>query len=115
MSLDIDWTITFQIPQLDTLNTLMEQIMDSVQAIKDEMARLADGQAQQTEALATQLEAIVAEMQQFNAQNITQEQLDNLLSSITSAADTAHQQAADIRSNTEQITGIVPDAPPPTP
>jgi hypothetical protein len=109
--LDIHWTLSVDVPQLERLIALGEQLVDYVQAIKDEMARLADGQAQQTEALATQLEAIVAEMQQFNAEDITQAQLDNLLASITTAANTAHQQAADIVANTQQITAIVPDEP----
>ena len=110
--LDIHWTMTVNVPQLEHLTTVLETLVDYVQSIKDEMARLADGQAQQTDALAAQLEAIVAEMQEFTAGNITQEQLDNLHSAIQAAADTAHQQAADIRSNTQQIAQIVPDQPP---
>src|SRR5262245_8605702 len=81
--LGISWSITVSVPQLEALIALGEILVDSVQAIKDEMARLADGQADQTEALATQLEAIVTEMQQFTAQDITQAQLDNLLSAVT--------------------------------
>jgi ABC-type transporter Mla subunit MlaD len=115
MSMQITWNLIVSVPQLDYTNALMEKIVDSVDAIKEQMARLTEGQAQQTDALATQLEAIVAEMQQFSAQDITQEQLDTLLNSLTAAADTAHQQAADTRKNTEQITGIVPDAAPPAP
>jgi ABC-type transporter Mla subunit MlaD len=115
VSFDIHWTLTVQVPQLEQLIAVGVQLVESVQAIKDQVARLVDGQAQQTDALAAQIEAIVAEMQQFSAQDITQEQLDNLLTALTATADTAHQQAADIRSNTEQITGIVPDAAPPAP
>jgi septal ring factor EnvC (AmiA/AmiB activator) len=107
--LDIHWTLTVNVPQLDALVELGGTLVDTVQAIKDEMARLAEGQAQQTEVLATQLEAIKDEIAQFSAQDITQAQLDNLLSAVSTAADTAHKQAADIRANTEQIRGIVPD------
>jgi ABC-type transporter Mla subunit MlaD len=110
--MDITWNITVSVPQLDALIAIGAKMADTVQLIKDEMARLADGQAQQTEVLATQLDAIAQEIAQFQAQDITQAQLDNLLSAVTTAADTAHQQAADIRANTEQIKTIVPDTPP---
>lgn len=117
-SLDISLTTDIAVAidrlaaKIDTLNTHMETLVDYVQEIKNQMTRLADGQAQQTEALATQLEAIVAEMQQFNAEDITQAQLDNLLASVTAAADKAHQLAADTQTNTQEVMKIVPDTPP---
>lgn len=116
MSLDIAWTITVQVPQLDTLEatirTIGEQIVADVQSIKDEIARLNEGQAQAADAIAAQLNAILQEMQQFTAGEITQEQLDKLEASLKLAADTAEGQAASIRANTEQLTQIVPDPPP---
>jgi hypothetical protein len=126
MSLDVRWETIVSVPQLDALIELGEQLVDSVQAIKDEMTRLADGQlllangqAEQTQALAAQLAGIQAEIAQFNAEDITQTQLDNLLAAVTSAADKAHQSAAtaqqqvtDIQANTEMLKHIVPDAPP---
>jgi uncharacterized phage infection (PIP) family protein YhgE len=124
--MQITWDISVSVPQLDTLNTLMEILVDTTQAIKDEMARLNDGlvrladtQVQQTTALATELDQIQAEIAQFTEEDITQDQLNNLLASVTdaankahAAADTAAQQLTTIQSNTEAITGIVPDAPP---
>ena len=126
MSMHITWNITVSVPQLDALIALGERMADTVQAIKDEMARLNDGlvrlgdtQVQQTQALATELDQIQAEIAQFTEQDITQAQLDNLLASVTTAAnqahqaaDTAEQQVAAIQANTEMIQGIVPDAPP---
>jgi uncharacterized protein with von Willebrand factor type A (vWA) domain len=115
MSMEITWNITVSVPQLDHLNALMEKLVDHVEAIIEQMARLNEGQAQQTDAIAAQLEAVVAEMQQYAAEDITEAQLTNLLNAVTAAADTSHKLAADIRKNTEQITGIVPDAAHPAP
>lgn len=109
MSLDIHWTVTVNVPQLDVWG---EKLVAEVQGIKDQLARLNEGQAQGFDAIAAQLTAIHDEMQQFTAGNITQEQLDNLEASLKTAADNAEKQAADVRANTEQIMQIVPDAPP---
>jgi methyl-accepting chemotaxis protein len=127
--MDITWNITVNVPQLDTLNTLMEQLMDYTETIKNEMTRLAEGQERlaqgqldQTTALAAQLEGIQQEIAQFNAEDITETQLQNLLAAVTSAADKAHQaadnaqqQVTQVQEHTEMIKGIVPDSPPPTP
>lgn len=122
--LDIHWTITVQVPQLDAIHetlvtlgqqflTLGEQLVADTQGILDQMARLNEAQAQGFEAIAAQLNAILAEMQQFSAGDITQEQLDNLEAALKTSADNAEKQAADIRANTQQIMQIVPDEPPP--
>jgi len=78
----------------------------------DAITALTAQQAAGSDAIAAQLTAIADEIAQLNAGAITQEQLDAIEQQIRTAATTAEQQAADIRSNTEQITTIVPDAPP---
>jgi ElaB/YqjD/DUF883 family membrane-anchored ribosome-binding protein len=117
MPLDIQWTLTVHVPQLDTLEetlrTLGEAAVAEVQGIKDQLARLNEGQAQGFEAIAAQLNAILAEMQQYSAGEITQDQLEKLEAALKTSADNAEKQAADIRANTEQLMQIVPDAPTP--
>lgn len=114
--MDIHWTIEVQVPQLttleETIRTIGEELVDQAQAIKDEIARLTTAQAQGSENIATQINAILQEMQQYSTGQIPQEQFDNLLTALKTAADTATQQAADIKANTEQLMQIVPDAPP---
>jgi hypothetical protein len=46
---------------------------------------------------------------------VTPEQLATLQANLRQAADTAEAQADQIRDNTAQITGIVPDQPPTAP
>lgn len=117
MVLDIHWTLTVNVPQLttleETLRLIGEQLVDAIQAIKDEVARLSAAQAQGSQAIADQLTAILAEMQQYSAGEITDDQYNNLLAALKTAADQAEQQAADIKANTAQLTQIVPDEPPP--
>lgn len=109
MSFDIQWTLIVNVPQLDTWG---EKLVASVDSIKAELIRLTDAQASGTQAIAQQLTVIADEIAQFNADTITQEQLDKLEAELRTAADTATQQAADIQANNQQIAGIVPDAPP---
>jgi len=93
----------------------MREIMESVQSIKDTVILLQQNQAEASQALTEQVTRIADEMAQYTAESITQEQLDNLGAALRACADSAAQQTATIRSNTEQISGIVPDQPPPAP
>jgi hypothetical protein len=86
--------------------------MESVQSIKDTVILLQQNQAEAAQALTDQVTRIADEMAQYTAEAITQEQLDNLGTALRACADSAAHQTATIRANTEQITGIVPDAPP---
>lgn len=86
--------------------------MDRLDGIITAIGELTTQQAAGSEAIAAQLTAIADEIAQLTAGSITDEQLDAIEQQIRTAASTAQQQAADIQTNTEQITGIVPDAPP---
>jgi hypothetical protein len=119
VSFDIHWTITVQVPQLDTLQqTLLDvgaQLVETVQSIIAEVQRINTNQVASAEAIAVQITRIADEVEQYATQGtvVTPEQMTNLGAALRSIADTAEQQAADIRANTDAIAGIVPDAPPP--
>lgn len=114
--LDVHWTITVHVPQLDTLQqtimTIGERVVASVDSIKQELTRLTEAQAAGSQAIADQITVIADEIAQFSAGAITQEQLERLEAELRTAADTATQQATATRANTQAIAGIVPDAPP---
>lgn len=118
MSIDISLTITVQVPQLDTLGqtllTIGERIVETIESIIAEMQRLNSNQADAAAALTAQVTRIADEAEEYATQGtvVTPEQMTNLAAAIRSAADNAAQQAADIRANTEAIGGIVPDTPP---
>ena len=112
MVLDINWTITVQIPQLESLK---EQLMADLQGIKDAIVALTAQQADGSDAIAQQLTVIADEISQLNAETIKQEDLDALAQQIREAAAVAEQQATQIRANSDQIAGMVPDEPPAPP
>ena len=116
MPLDIKWTIEAHVPEVEALTAMLElwgeRLVASVDSIKQELTRLISSQADGSAAIAEQLTKIADEIAQFDAEDITQEQLDKLETELRTAADTATQQAADIRANSDAIAGIVPDAPP---
>ena len=90
--------------------------MAELQGISDAITALVEQQATGSEAIAEQLTVIADEISQFQAGDpISQAELDELEAKIRAAADTATQQAAQIRSNSQQIAGIVPDSPTPPP
>jgi hypothetical protein len=117
--LDINWTLTVHIPQLDALQqTLLDigaQIMAELTGIQDAIVTLGTQQAAGSDAIAAQLTAIADEISQITAETIQQADLDALAQQIRDAAAVAEKQAADIRANTAQVAGIVPDTPPATP
>ena len=114
--LDVHWTITVQVPQLDTLQQALvaigETLVETVASIIATIERLNTNQATAAQALTEQVTRIADEVAQWNAESITQQQIDNLGAALKTAADTAAKQATDIQANTEAIRGIVPDAPP---
>lgn len=117
--LDVHWTLTVDVPQLATLNhtllTLGGQVLDQVQGIKDTLMRIEEQQAAAADALAEQVTIIATEVGEWNAGAITSEQIATLQAKLSQIATTAEQQAAQVRANSAQIAGIVPDAPPSTP
>jgi ribosome-associated translation inhibitor RaiA len=118
MSIDISLNITVQVPQLDalgqTLLTIGEKIVETIESIIAEMQRLNTNQADAAAALTAQVTRIADEAEEYATQGtvVTPEQMTNLAAAIRSAADNAAKQAADIRANTESIGAIVPDTPP---
>lgn len=114
--MDIHITRTVQVPQLDmltqTIREIGEKLVETVDSVRTTLERLLTGQADISQEIATQMKRIADEVAQWTPETVTQEQLDTLGMHLTTAADTAEQQAADIRTNTQAITGIVPDAPP---
>lgn len=86
--------------------------MDRLEGITQAINALVEQQAVGDEAIAAQLTVIADEISQLNAGSITDAELDALETRIRDAAATAERQAADIRANSQQITGIVPEAPP---
>lgn len=118
MAMDVHWTIEVSVPQLDDLHltilTVGEKLVASVDSIKAEVVRLNENQAAAAEALNEQVTKIADEVSQWNASGtpVTDEQMTNLETALRAAADTAAQQATNIRANSDAIAGIIPDAPP---
>lgn len=114
--IDVHWTITVEVPQLETINQTLREIgaklVETVQSIIAHVERLNEQQAASAQALTEQVTIIANEVAQWEADAITQQQIDNLGAALKTAADTAEQQVANIRANTDAIKGIVPDAPP---
>jgi hypothetical protein len=87
--------------------------MEQIEEIKQTLIRMQEGQAATSQAIAEQVTTIATEISQWTPQTVTSEQLATLQANLLRAAETAEAQAAEIRANTEQITAIVPDEPPP--
>jgi methyl-accepting chemotaxis protein len=119
MTLDIHWTLTVNVPQLDTLvETLViigDKVMADLQGIKDAIVELTTQQADGSQALADQLTVIADEISQLNAESLDQAELDALAQQIRDAAATAQAGADQVRANSAQIAGMVPDEPPAPP
>lgn len=114
--LDIHWSLTVDVPQLDglqqTLVTIGDRIVAELSVISDAIVALTTQQAQGQTALSEHLTAIEEEIAQLNAETITQEQLDALAVQIHEAAAVSAKGAEDLRAATEQVKGMVPDTPP---
>jgi uncharacterized phage infection (PIP) family protein YhgE len=117
--LEITWNLIVHVPQLDTINqtllTLGAQVMAELQGIKDAIVELTTQQAAGQQALTDQLTAIANEIAQLDAESIDQAELDALAQQIRDAAATSQAGVDQVKANTAQITGMVPDEPPPTP
>jgi hypothetical protein len=117
MAMDVHFSFTVSVPELETLRqtllTLGAQVMASLEGITAAIDGLVEQQAQGSEAISEQLTIIATEISQWTPESVTQAELDALASRVQAAADTAAQQAADIRANSQQITTIVPDTPAP--
>jgi uncharacterized coiled-coil protein SlyX len=114
--LDIHWTLTVSVPQLDAIQqTLLElgvNIVAEIAGIQNAINSLVANQATGQDALSAHLTAIENEIRQLG-DNPTQAQLDHLADQVAAAAATSAKGAADLRAMTEQVSGMVPDAPPP--
>lgn len=131
MPLDIKWTLVVEIPQLEaltqTLMTIGDKVVASIDSVKAEVVRLNENQAaaadalvDSSQALTEQVTRIADEVAQWNASGtpVTDAQMTNLEAALKSAADTSAQQtsaitqqAAAIRANSDAIAGIIPDEP----
>lgn len=85
--------------------------MEQLAEIKQTLVRIEESQAVAAEALAEQVTVIAQEVSQWNTGAITTEQLTNLQTTLSSIAQTAESQAAQIRANSAEIAAIVPDTP----
>jgi septal ring factor EnvC (AmiA/AmiB activator) len=109
--LDIQWTLTVQVPQLGQLATIGAQLVEQLAEIKQTLMRIEESQAGAAEALAEQVTVIAQEVSQWNTGAITTEQLTKLQTTLSTIAQTAESQAAQIRANSAEIAAIVPDTP----
>lgn len=107
--LDIKWTIEVHVPQLDFWG---EKLMAELSGIHAAIVELTNQQAAGSDAIATQLTTIADEIAQLNTAAISQDDLDAIEQQIRAAAQLAADQAAQIRANSQQIAGMVPDEPP---
>jgi hypothetical protein len=114
--LDVHWTLTVSVPQLDAIQqTLLElgvNIVAEIAGIQQAINSLVTNQADGQEALSAHLTAIENEIRQLGA-NPTQAELDHLADQVNAAAATTTKAAADLRAMTTQVEGMVPDTPPP--
>jgi hypothetical protein len=106
--LDIHWSLTVSVPQLDTWGA---RIVAELTGIQNAINTLVANQASGQDALSAHLTAIENEIRQLG-DSPTQEQLDHLADQVNAAAATSAKGAADLRAMTEQVSGMVPDAPP---
>jgi hypothetical protein len=105
--LDIHWTITVQVPQLETLR---EQLVAELSGINEALAVLTANQADGQEALAEHLTAIEEEIRQLGDAP-SQADLDAIADKIHAAAAVSAKGAEDLRAGTETVKGMVPDPP----
>ena len=117
--LDLHWRLTVDVPQLDTLlqqiQQLGGQLMAELQGLRDALTALGVNQGNIWDAVAAQLTVIANEIAQLTAESVDQATLDAFTAQIQEAAAAAERQAAEIRLNTTEIAGMVPDEPEPPP
>ena len=114
-TLEIHWTTTLNIPQLDTLSEAIleigEKLVAELGVIQDAINALTAQQAVGQADLAAHLQAIEDEIKQLDAETITQEQLDGLAAQIHETIAISAQGAETLRAATERVKGMVPDTP----
>lgn len=117
--LDIHWTLTVHVPEVDALTQALLRVGDtlvaSIDSIKAEVVRLGENQAAEAAALNEQVTKIADEVAQWNASGtpVTDVQMTNLETALRAAADSSAQHTASIQANTQAIQGIIPDEPQP--
>lgn len=112
--IDVHWTLTVQVPQLDRVAQQLERLVETVESIIAEVRRMSDTQVASASAIAEQIERIADEAEEYATQGtvVTPEQMNNLGSELRRLADTAEKQVDDLKANTEAISKIVPTSPP---
>jgi hypothetical protein len=111
MTLDINWTFTINIPQLDGLIAIGERLVAELTGINEALVVLTTNQADGQAAMSEHLTAIEEEIRQLG-NNPSQADLDAIANQIHEAAARSSQAATDLRAMTEQVKGMVPDTPP---
>lgn len=114
MSMNITWDISVNVPQLEQLIAIGDRLVAELTGIHEALTQLTTNQAEGQQALSEHLTAIEEEIRQLG-DTPTQEELDAIANQIHAAAATSAQAATDLRAMTEQVKGMVPDAPPPSP
>jgi hypothetical protein len=114
MSLDVHWTTTVHVPQLDALQQTLLELGDKIVAeltgIQEALAVLTTNQATGQDALSAHLSAIEDEIRQLGA-SPSQADLDAIADQIHEAAAVSAKGAEDLRAMTDQVKGMVPEAP----
>jgi len=114
MNITVTWDITVSVPQLDGLIAIGEKIVAELTGINEALVELTTNQADGQTALSEHLTAIEEEIRQLGDAP-SQAELDAIADQIHAAAATSAQGAANLRAMTEQVKGMVPGDPPPTP
>jgi hypothetical protein len=111
MSIDVHITLTAHVPELMTLGELL---VAELSGIHDALTALGTNQADGQAALSAHLTAIEEEIRQLG-ESPSQADLDAIANQIHEAAGVSAKAAEDLRQMTEQVKGMVPDAPAPPP
>jgi hypothetical protein len=113
---DITWKLSVEFPQLHQfeqgLILIGAKIVAELQEIQEAINLLVTNQAAGQEALAAHLTAIEEEIRQLG-QSPSQGDVEHLAEQVRAAAATAAKGAEDLRAMTQQVQGMVPDAPGP--
>jgi hypothetical protein len=116
MSTDINhyYHHVVSVPELTALTAALlavgEKLVGELSGINEGLAALTANQADGQAALSEHLTAIEEEIRQLG-ENPTQAQLDAIAEQIHAAAAVSAKGAQDLRTMTDQVKGMVPDAP----
>jgi hypothetical protein len=113
--LDVHWTLTAQVPQLEkvyqALVDIGAQLVAELSGIHEALAALTTNQAAGQQALSAHLSAIEEEIRQLGDAP-SQADLDAIADQIHEAAAVSAKGATDLQAMTEQVKGMLPDTPP---